>query len=184
VCVEHAVALQELALAAVRGNDDLEALLQQLGMDASRRVGQQMDYLAAVDASSGGTHSGLISAARETFENLVPGRKSGRTIRAMFDQLPGLPGGGAHLYGIYSRLSENSTHAGFGSAGPYLVAALRGGHAEPADPVAVPWAETAMLLCYSCWAAEQAMLLFLEHGGADLAARQDELMTRLGFAFG
>ena len=37
VCIEHAVALQEPALAAVRGNDDLEALVEQLGIDATVR---------------------------------------------------------------------------------------------------------------------------------------------------
>ena len=161
---EHAVALEELALAADSG--ELEALLERMAGDVGRRQGWQLDSLDRLDADKGGTNRSLLDAARENQEILMPPGQL-RRIRDMFDRVSPV---GA-LYSVYSRLSEGSTHAGLGSAAPYLESAVRAGTAVPAAPDAVPWAETAALLCWSCCAAEDAMLRFIEDGVDRAAGR-------------
>ena len=172
VCIEHAVALEELALAADSG--ELEALLERMAGDVGRRQGWQLDSLDRLDADKGGTSRSLLDAARENQEILMPPGQL-RRIRDMFDRVSPV---GA-LYNVYSRLSEGSTHAGLGSAAPYLESAVRAGTA----PDAAPWAETAALLCWSCCATEDAMLRFIEDG-VDRAARQVEPWACVGIAPG
>lgn len=179
VSLEHAVALQELAGAADRGDAELEELVEQIGASAGRRGARQLDYLERLDAETGGTQQALLEAAREQLATRVSTSKSARTTKAMFDQLPG----GTHLHSVYSRLSE-ATHPGIGSATPYLATAIQAGSATvPATPGPAAWAETAALLCWSCCAAEQAMLPFLENG-SDLADRQVELLAKVGLTPG
>jgi hypothetical protein len=181
VCFEHAVALQELAVAA--DNGELEALLEQVVEEARKRQTRQLDYLDAVDASTGGTHRSMLDAVRRDHETWLQHDRSRRRpsprIKAMFEQVS--PGG--HLHSVYGRLSESSTHAGLGSAAPYLGRALRVGAAVPATPEVVDWAETAAMLCWSCWAADDAMRRLLE-GGTDRADRHVEPLARVGLAPG
>lgn len=177
VCFEHAVALQELALAA--DADKLDAAMGQLAGDAGRHQKRQLDHLDQVDSATGHTYRSLLDAARAEHELwLRPADYSGRQIKDMFENVS--PGGA--LYSAYSRMSEAS-HAGLGSAVPYLQTELRAGSDTPAPPDEVPWAETAALLCWSCCAAEVAMLSFLTDG-ADRATQQVELLARVGLAPG
>ncbi len=177
-CVEHAVALQRLALAA--DDDQLEPLLEDLVREQQRRQSRVLDYLDGLDASSGGQHSGLLAAARSEHDaHQVPanrGRPRTRTVRDVFLGVPD----GEHLHSIYSRLSENS-HAGLASAAPYLLRALQTEQPVPARPEPVPWAEALALLCWACWAADDAMRRFLVDGD-DIAARHIPIMARLGLA--
>ncbi len=177
-CLEHAIALRRLALAADDGR--LEPLMEEIAFQAQRRGVAQLDYLDELDEHGDGTHRALLQATRIRLEaDQVPPDKSRpqtRTAKAVFNGVPH----GRHLYDVYSRLSEN-THAGLGSAAGYLMQALRSDGAVPAVPP--PWAETAALLCWSCWAAEDAMLRFLLDGKG-LAGRQAGLLARIGLAPG
>ena len=113
--------------------------------------------------------------------NPVPRDKSRpqrREVKAVFEGVPH----GLDLYNMYKRLSE-STHAGLGSAVPYLAPAQRSGRSLAAEPELDYWAEYSALLTWSCWAAEDAMLRFLEDG-KDLAERQVALLAKIGLAPG
>lgn len=175
-CFEHAVMLRRLALAADDGQ--LETLIEEIAYRAQQRGVKQLDYLEELDDANGAPHGGLLQAARARLEaDRVPPDKSRpqtRTVKAVFDSVPH----GRHLYDVYSRLSEH-THASLNSAAPYLN--LRTDSVALAEPQPVAWAETAALLCWSCWAAEDAMVRFL-YDGADLAGRQAALLARVGLA--
>lgn len=175
-CFEHAVMLRRLALAADDGQ--LESLMEEIAYQAQQRGVKQLEYLVELDEANGGTHRALLQAARAQLEaNNVPPDKSRpqtRTVKAVFDGVPH----GRHLYDVHSRLSEH-THANLASATPYLD--LRTPSVVLAEPQPVAWAETAALLCWSCWAAEDGMVRFL-NDGADLAARQAALLARIGLA--
>ena len=177
-CFEHAVMLRRLALAADDGQ--LEPLIEEIAYRAQQRGVKQLNYLEELDDANGGTHAALLHAARTRLEaDQVPPDKSRpqtRTVKAVFDGVSH----GRHLYDVYSRLSEH-THASLASATPYLD--LRTASTALPEPQPVAWAETAALLCWSCWAAEDGMLRFL-HDGADLAERQVALLARIGLAPG
>lgn len=178
VCLEHAVALQRLAQAADDGQ--LDALLEELVHHQQRRQHRQLSYLERLDAASGGQHRGLLAAARgQQQAGIVPadkGRPAAGTVKAHFDAVDA----GEHWHSVYGRLSEN-THAGLASAAPYLLPALQADGVVPAQPVPVDWAETLAVLCWSCWAADDAMRRFLVDGD-DLAAQHVPLMARVGLA--
>ncbi len=182
-CVEHAVALQRLALAA--DDDRLDPLLEELVHDQQRRASRVLDYLDELDASSGGQARGLLAAARSQHDaHQVPADRTRPRMRTVRDVFLGVPHG-EHLHSVYSRLSENS-HAGLASAGPYLLRTLQTEQpvpAVPACPEQVPWAEALALLCWACWAADDAMRRFLV-AGDDIAARHIPLMARIGLAPG
>ncbi len=177
-CIEHAVMLRRLALAADDGQ--LEPLMEDVAYQAQQRGVKQLDYLEELDAANSGTHRALLQAARAHLETgQVPpdkNRPRTRTVREVFDGVPH----GRHLYDVYGRLSEH-THAGLASAIPYLD--LHTASAVLGEPQSVAWAETAALLCWSCWAAEDAMLRFLDDG-IDLSTRQAALLARIGLAPG
>lgn len=101
-------------------------------------------------------------------------RPKTRTAKSHFDDVPA----GKHWHSVYGRLSENG-HAGPGSAAPYLLPALQTDAPVPAQPAPVVWAETLAALCWSCWAADDAMRRFLVDGD-DLSARHEPLMARIG----
>lgn len=176
-CFEHAIALQGLAVAAEAGT--LDAALTQLAGDAGRYSARQLDELDRIDAATGDTYRSLLDAARKDHESQLrpPGYK-GRQIKDMFAIVS--PDGA--LYSAYSRMSEAS-HAGLGSATPFLITALRSGSSTPGAVAQVAWAETAALLCWSCCAAEVAMLQF-STDGATRASRQIELLERVGLVPG
>lgn len=71
-------------------------------------------------------------------------------------------------------------HAGLSSAAPFLARAARGGPLS-AEPAPSAWAEALALLCWSCWAVDDAMRRFLVDGD-ELAARHGPLMARIGLA--
>lgn len=179
-CLEQALTVRRLALAADEGQ--LEPLLEEIAYQAQRRQLQHLEYLEKLDEEAGGAHRALLLAARQYLEANQAPRDNSRpriqTAKQLFDGVPY----GEHLYSVYSRLSEH-THAGLGSAAAYLYPALRTGRTVPAEPSPLPWAETAALLCWSCWAAEDAMLRFLQDSG-DLPARHAALLARIGLAPG
>jgi hypothetical protein len=74
VCLEHAVALRELALAA--DDEKLEAAMEQLARDAGHFQKRQLGYLDQIDADTGGTNRSLPPAG-----NTSPGC-SRRNIKA------------------------------------------------------------------------------------------------------
>lgn len=178
VCLEHAVALQRLAQAA--DQEQLDALLEDVVHHQQRRQHRQLSYLERLDAASGGQHRGLLAAARRQHEaGLVPadkGRPAAGTVKAHFDDVAA----GEHWHSVYGRLSEN-THAGLSSAAPYLLPALQVDGVVHGKPARVAWAETLAVLCWSSWAADDAMRRFLVDGD-DLAARHVPLMARVGLA--
>lgn len=106
VCFEHAVALQELALAA--DSDMLDAAMGQLAGDAGRHQKRQLDHLDQIDADTGNTNRSLLDAARKDHK-LWP-QPPGYSVRRIKDMFENVSPGGA-LYSAYSRLSEAS-HAG------------------------------------------------------------------------
>lgn len=178
--LEHAVLLQRVALAA--DQDELEPLLLALAQDQRRHQDVQLDYLADLDDRTGAQYRPLLEAARaEQAARQVPtdkSRPSVRTVKAHFQSLPN----GLNLHSVYSTLSNN-THAGLASATPYLLPALRDDQPVPAQPEAVRWAEALALLCWSCWAADDAMRRFLVDGD-DLAQRHDTLLGQIGLTIG
>ncbi len=175
-CLEHAVLLQRLALAA--DDDQLEPLLHELRRDRQLRERQQLTYLDDVDARGGGFHSSLLAAARADHdarrhpEDPDPHRAT--PVRAHFDAVPD----GVDLHSVYAALSENS-HAGLASATPYLLRSQQADQPVPARPDPVRWAETLAVLCWACWAADDAMRRFLVDG-YDLAARHLPVLGKVG----
>lgn len=177
-CLEHAVLLQRLALAVDAG--ELEPLLLQLTLEQQRRAGQHLNYLDGLDGRSGQQHSDLLQTARAWHVlGRVPADKSRPDVRTAKAHFEGVPHG-LDLHSVYGSLSEN-THAGLTSAAPYLLPALQ--HDQPvlARPGPVRWTEALGLLCWSCWAADDAMLRFLVDG-QDLARRHVALLARVGLA--
>ena len=177
-CLEFAVVLRRLALAA---DDDADGpLLEQMAFEQQRRQAGQLDHLDGLDA--GGEHASLLAGARGQHDAArVPadkGRPGARTVLSHFLAVPD----GVHLHSVYGRLCEAS-HAGLTSAVPFLLPALRDDTPVPAEPEPAPWAETALLLAWACWAADDAMLRFLDDG-LDLAARHLPLFAALGLAPG
>lgn len=178
VCLEHAVVLQRFALAA--DNNELERLLLQLTSDQQRRAGQQFDYLDELDGRTGEQHADLLQAARAWHVlGRVPTDKNGPSVRTAKAHFEGVPYG-LDLHGVYGTLSEQ-THAGLSSAAPYLLPALQNDQPVAARPEPVRWAEALGLLCWSCWAADDAMLRFLIDG-QDLAGRHVALLAKVGLA--
>lgn len=177
VCFEHAVALQELALAA--DADQLDAATEQLAGDSRRFQKRQLDYLDRIDVEMGGANRTLLEAARKEHATWIqaPGYAS-RQIKDMFERVSS---DGA-LYSVYSRMSE-ATHAGLASAVPYIQSSMRTGSLKAAAPETIAWAETAAFLSWSCCAAEDAMLRFVDEG-TELATRQVELLARIGLVLG
>ncbi len=177
-CLEHAVVLQRLAQAADAGKH--EALLEELVHHQQRRQDRQLGYLERLDGASGGQHHGLLAAARgQQREGRVAadkGRPAAGTVRAHFDAVEA----GEQWHSVYGRLSEN-THAGLASAAPYLLPALQADAPVSSPPAPAGWAETLAVLCWSCWAADDAMRRFLVDGD-DLAARHAPLLARVGLA--
>lgn len=180
VAIEHAVALQRLAQAADEGT--IEVFLGELAYQAQRRSGQQLDYLQRLDESGGGENEELIRAARSSHDESARARSKDYpnlgTVKGLFEEMAH----GEHFHSVYSQLSE-VTHAGIASATPYVFEALKSDSPVPSVPPPVPWAETALLLCWACWAAEDATARFLEDG-SDLATRQVEILAALGLAPG
>jgi hypothetical protein len=146
-CLEHAIALRRLALAA--GDGQLGPLTEEITYQAQQRQLDELKYLDELDQAAGGVNRHLVTAAREQLmANPVPHDKSRpqmRIVKAVFEGVPH----GLHLYDIYKRLSE-STHAGLGSADPYLAPAQRSGGLLSAEPELEYWAEYAALLSWSC----------------------------------
>lgn len=179
-CLEHAIFLRRLALAA--DDDQLGPLMEEMAYQAQKHQLDELRYLDELDQAGGGGNRDLVAAARnQQMVNPVPrdtSRPQTREVKAMFQGVPN----GLHLYNAYKRLSD-STHAGLGSAIPYLAPAQRSGGLLAAEPELDYWAEYAALLSWSCWAAEDAMLRFLEDG-RDLVERQVALLARIGIAPG
>jgi hypothetical protein len=179
-CIEHSVTLQRLALAADQG--EVDSLLAEMAYQQQRREARHLDYLDGIDARAGGQHRGLLDAARSEHEaRKLPTDKSRPKADTVLTHFRAVPAG-LDLYSVYGRLSEN-THAGLHSAVPYLVGALKGGGPVPSEPEPVPWAEALAVVCWSCWAADDAMRRFLNDGD-DLAARHAAIMAKIGLATG
>lgn len=179
-CIEHAVLLQRLAAAA--DNDQTGRLLLQLTYEQQKRQGRKLDYVEELDAASGGRHQALLAEARRQHDaHQVPEDRSRPQVRTAFSHFSELPGG-IHFYSVYSRLSEN-THAGLSSAVAYLLPALQAD--KPVSPHAAPadWAEVLAMVCWSCWAADDALRRFLVDGEG-IAARHVPLMAKVGLATG
>lgn len=156
--------------------------MEEMAYQAQQRQLDELKYLDELDQAAGGEHRNLVAAARsQQMANPVPrdtSRPQTREVKAVFEAVPN----GLNFYNVYRRLSD-STHAGLGSAIPFLAPAQRSGGPLTAEPELDYWAEYAALLSWSCWAADDAMLRFLEDG-ADLADRQVELLARIGIAPG
>lgn len=179
-CLEHAVAVRRLALASE--TKDWEPLLAEMRYQAHLREGTQLGRLEELDADAGGLNHALLQVARREYDaRQIPRDKTRPKAHHVKDVFDGVPDG-VGLYSVYGQLSE-STHAGLGSASAYAMTALRTGAPLPATPEPGAWAQTAALLCWSCWAAEDAMLRFLDDG-SHLAARQVELLARINLAPG
>ncbi|UJH70442.1 DUF5677 domain-containing protein [Ornithinimicrobium sp. INDO-MA30-4] len=180
VAIEHAIALQRLSQAADEGT--IGSFVGELAYRAQQRSGRQLAYLQELDDSGGGENAALLQAAASSHADSAVSRSKEYpnlgTTKGLFDGLPN----GRHLHTVYSQLSE-ATHAAIASATPYIFEAARSGQPVPAAPRPVSWTETALLLCWSCWAAEDAMVRFLEDG-SDLATRQIEIMATVGLASG
>jgi hypothetical protein len=180
VCLEHAVLLQRLALAA--DADATGPLLEELAANQHRRQQQRLDYLDELDAAAGGKNRTLIAEARQLRGAGAPARNRTRpqagTVASHFHGIPN----GPHFHSIYGQLSEN-THAGFSSAAPFLYRSLKTGEPVSPEPDCVPWAETLMLVSWSCWAADDAMRRFLSDDH-DPAARHVALLASLGLVAG
>lgn len=179
-CLEHAVLLRRLALAADDGTT--ESLLEQLAADQQKRQLQHLKYLDALDAAGGGQHRTLLEEARRQHEaNPVASdapRRSGGTVAGHFRAIPD----GEHFHSVYGRLSEN-THAGLSSAVPFLFRPLTTGEPVSAHPESVPWAEALALVCWGCWAADDAMRRFLPDGD-DRARRHVHILASVGIVEG
>jgi hypothetical protein len=176
--LEHAVLSQRLAVAADEGA--LEELMLRITREHQTRQDKHMRYLQDLDAGTGGVHRTLLEETREELarRRVVPdGQPRGATPVA--EHFAGLPGG-VHFYSVYGRLSE-AAHAGLPSAAPYLAGAVLSGATLSSEPAPAAWAEALALLCWSCWAADDAMRRFLVDGDA-LAARHGPLMARIGLA--
>lgn len=180
-CLEHAVVLQQLAASADAG--DTDGFLEQLAREQHARTAKQLDYLEALDAGSGGEHQALLAQARAVHDAAAhDGADSGprrTTVRSRFE---GLPGGADHFYNVYGGLSEKA-HASLTSAVPYLTAALRDGSPIGPEPASDGWTETLAVLCWCCWAADDALRRFLVDGDA-MSARHVPLMARVGLVPG
>jgi hypothetical protein len=180
-CLEHAVVLQQLGAAADAGGVD--GFLEQLAREQHARTAKQLDYLEALDAGSGGGHRALLAAARAQHDAAAPGGAgSGPRRTTVKSRFEGLPGGADHFYNVYGGLSEKA-HAGLTSAVPYLTAALRDGSPVGPEPASDGWAETLAVLCWCCWAADDALRRFLVDGDA-MSARHVPLMARVGLVPG
>lgn len=177
-CIEHAVALQRLALAV--DDNQLDPLLLELAYQQQRRQGRDLDYLDDLDAHAGGQNRSLLDLARSEHDAWqVPPDKNRPDVRTVLAHFRAVPAG-LHLYSVYGRLSENS-HAGLQSAAPYLVRSLQLDRPVASRPDPVHWAEALALLCWACWAADDAMRRFLVDGD-DIAARHAAMMTKVGLA--
>lgn len=176
--LEHAVLSQRLALAADAGA--LEGLMQRIAREHQTRQDKHLRYLQDLDAATGGVHESLL---RETQEVLARGHVApdgrSRVATPVAEHFAGLPEG-VHFYSVYGRLSE-ATHAGLPSAAPYLSGPATQGAPLSSEPAPFAWAEALALLCWSCWAADDAMRRFLIDGDT-LAARHRPLMARIGLA--
>jgi hypothetical protein len=176
--IEHAVALQRLALAV--DDDQMDPLLLELAYQQQRREGKHLDYLEDLDAHAGGQHRSLLDSTRSEHDaRQVPMDKSRPDVRTVLAHFRAVPEG-LHLHSVYSRLSGNS-HAGLQSAAPYLMRSLQ--HDQPVGPRPAPvhWAEALAVLCWACWAADDAMRRFLVNGD-DIAARHASMMAKVGLA--
>jgi len=179
-CLEHAVYLRHFALAVDAGQ--VESFMAEVTRQGRRHGERDLRYLEGLDESAIGPYRDLVAHLCATSDREHAAQQGERERRAFdFTQIKKVfdgTSGGTHFYDAYSRLS-NRTHAGIASAAPYLAPALRADPPllEQADPL--PWAETAVLLCWSCWAAEEALTRFLEDG-ADLVQQQVSLLGRIG----
>lgn len=182
ICLEHAIVLRRLALAA--DNAQLDPLLEALAHDQQRRSGRQLDYLDRLDSASGGQNEALLAAARtQHTARLVPGDKNRPDVSSVKAHFLAVPSG-VHFHSVYSRLSESS-HAGLVSATPYLVPEGWQGQQQLVVPKPRPerWAETLAVLIWACSDVDDAMRRFLVDGD-DIAERHLAIMARVGLATG
>lgn len=175
--LEHAVEL--VRLAAATDADALDPFMAALAADSQKRQRRQLQRLAEVDEATGGANRALIEHARAVVPPPTPATSGPRTVKEKFETA--LPTG-MLFHDVYGRLSV-ATHAGMTSATAYLGKMLKHGGPVPARPDPTHWAETLAVLAWSCWAADDALLRFVD-GGQRGHTPHAELLASIGLAVG
>lgn len=174
--LEHAVELVRLAAAA--DADALEPFVAALAEESRRRQHRQLLRLAEIDKAGGGANRALIEHAHSALP--ATAKTSGpKTVKDKFKAA--LPTG-MLFHDVYGRLSE-ATHAGMTSAAAYLGGMLKHGGQVPPRPEPAQWAETLAVLAWACWAADDALLRFVD-GDDGIHAPHAELLASIGLAVG
>jgi hypothetical protein len=173
--IEHAALLRALGDAVADGEGD--AFINAVEASAQDSGRGLLSALERLDAVSGRTFAELLGAARSS---PVGGPSISRKQRAwsgdakaLFERVEN----GEHLYVLYRWLSA-STHAGLGSAMPYLQRVMIEGFVTK-EPVNPPLAEVLAALSWSCWTADEVIDRLLQEPA--LVAEQQEEMARFGF---
>lgn len=154
VALEHAVLLQVVAAQAAAGRPALmEALVQSAYQQQGRFL---VDLGAATGTSRSPDEQGLFEAAQNLLGELrdpEPVDEWGwiRHVQQQCRQLSD----GDRLY-VWYRMLSTETHAGLGTALPYLSRMLRG-ETPKREPLAAAFAEHVGLLCWSSVAATRAL---------------------------
>lgn len=174
-CLEHAVAVQAVALMFDKGGTaEAEDHLRRQALAGQNKALKDLDF---VDAATGGTYRDLLAGLRQEW-GLDAGKKIGPSnVVDIFKVVPS----GEHIYRqVYAPLSA-TTHASFLSAVPYLRSVKDGQMTLAPAPEAGDWAENMLWLCWSCWAAEDGLSRFVD-GTQDEVRRHVELLGRVGLA--
>jgi hypothetical protein len=165
------------ARAAIEHAALLRALGDAVEASAQDSVRGMLSALERLDDVSGRSFAELLSAAQGSPVGEPSISRKQRAwsgdVKALFERVEN----GAHLYVLYRWLSA-STHAGSGSAMPYLQRVMIEGVVTK-EPVNPPLAEVLAALSWSCWTADEVIDQLLQEPA--LVAEQREAMARYGF---